>query len=243
MSSLFVRALEAVSGGLNSLAGEPWDTLRLMDTVKKSYELGSVTFTLMTPQFSRISDYSTDDPIVEKWISLLPDSHVSPSVLRENDVMRTTIETSGPMSLESSEKCGQDMHFSKTHLDSTVCPTLKPYSEIWKEAVTKSALLSRSQLASSDAGRPDDDSGFSLPTLTASNYGSNQGGAQGRTGKVRYSLQSMARRGELETFGHSAGQLMPAFSEYLMGFPIGATATKDLGTHRYQQWLLKHGTD
>jgi hypothetical protein len=38
-----------------------------------------------------------------------------------------------------------------------------------------------------------------LPTLTASAYGSNQGGAMGRVGKVRLSLQAMASKGILPT--------------------------------------------
>lgn len=42
-------------------------------------------------------------------------------------------------------------------------------------------------------------SGSLLPTPTAQTYGSNQGGGMGRTGKVRYSLETMARRGMLPT--------------------------------------------
>lgn len=38
-----------------------------------------------------------------------------------------------------------------------------------------------------------------LPTLTATEYGSNRGGAAGRVGPVRESLQTMARRGLLPT--------------------------------------------
>lgn len=38
-----------------------------------------------------------------------------------------------------------------------------------------------------------------LPTPTATSYGSNQGGAAGRVGKVRYSLSAMAQKGLLPT--------------------------------------------
>lgn len=41
--------------------------------------------------------------------------------------------------------------------------------------------------------------GSSLPTLTAQDYGSNQGGAAGRVGEVRESLSTMARRGTWPT--------------------------------------------
>jgi hypothetical protein len=82
-----------------------------------------------------------------------------------------------------------------------------------------------------------------LPTPSASSYGTNQGGAAGRVGKVRASLGTMARKGLLPTptikgnynrAGASAkagdglatvigGPLNPEFLEWLMGFPIGWT--------------------
>jgi DNA (cytosine-5)-methyltransferase 1 len=85
-----------------------------------------------------------------------------------------------------------------------------------------------------------------LPTPTAQSYGSNQGGAMGRCGPVRYSLQSMAKRGLWPTptvhGNHNrkglspdsgdglatavkasvdGGQLNPTWVEWLMGFPSG----------------------
>lgn len=93
-----------------------------------------------------------------------------------------------------------------------------------------------------------------LPTPTASSYGSNRGGAAGRTGKVRLSLQSMARTGLWPTpraqdgkHGRASdyelardvnkdllhvriarhgdrGPLNPMWVEWLMGFPLGWTA-------------------
>jgi hypothetical protein len=78
-----------------------------------------------------------------------------------------------------------------------------------------------------------------LPTPTACNYGSNQGGAAGRVGKVRYSLEQMARRGMLPTptasrrsglqsHGRNAvlGRMNPRFLEWMMTFPIGWTRRK-----------------
>ncbi len=84
-----------------------------------------------------------------------------------------------------------------------------------------------------------------LPTPTASSYGSNQGGANGRTGAVRLSLQAMAAKGLLATpteiasqlspsmakwpgcaawqMVHPTGPLLPSFVEFLMGFPDGWT--------------------
>jgi site-specific DNA-cytosine methylase len=87
-----------------------------------------------------------------------------------------------------------------------------------------------------------------FPTPSASSYGSNQGGAAGRVGQVRHSLESMARHGmwpsptrsdgtggpgrsERRTGGDNLrtavdGRLSPDWTEWLMGMPVGWT---DLG--------------
>ena len=83
-----------------------------------------------------------------------------------------------------------------------------------------------------------------LPTLTASEYGTCQGGSAGRDGqKTRPSLQTMARNGTLPTLTINGnynraglspksgdglqtkigGQLNPNWCEWFMGFPIGWT--------------------
>lgn len=86
-----------------------------------------------------------------------------------------------------------------------------------------------------------------LPTPTASSYGSNQGGAAGRVGKVRYSLEQMARRGLLPTptasrrsglqsHGRNAvlGRMNPRFLEWMMSFPIGWTRSGPLAMQSCQ---------
>lgn len=85
-----------------------------------------------------------------------------------------------------------------------------------------------------------------LPTPSASSYGTNQGGASGRTGPVRESLDTMARREHLTEWGNYAEavarwgcafdreapaptrvgpkgglQLEPRFVEWMMGLPEG----------------------
>jgi hypothetical protein len=37
------------------------------------------------------------------------------------------------------------------------------------------------------------------------------------------------------------GTLNPAFSEWLMGWPLGWTDLKPLGTGKFQQWQQQHG--
>jgi hypothetical protein len=92
-----------------------------------------------------------------------------------------------------------------------------------------------------------------LPTQSATSYGSNQGGAAGRVGPVRHSLESMARHNlwptpttrdwksgcaSQETRERNArplseevgGALNPTWVEWLMGFPLGWTDLKDWAT-------------
>ena len=68
-----------------------------------------------------------------------------------------------------------------------------------------------------------------LPTPTARLYGSNRGGAAGRTGKARPSLESMT------------GGPWISFREWMMGWPIGWTELRPLETVRFQQWRSWHG--
>jgi len=72
-----------------------------------------------------------------------------------------------------------------------------------------------------------------LPTITTHNYGYNQGGAEGRVGKKRYSLQTMARQ--------RGGHLSPSFVERMMNWPVGWTDLEPLAMDKYQQWYASHG--
>jgi len=82
--------------------------------------------------------------------------------------------------------------------------------------------------------RPTEDSALGLlPTPSAVNYGSNCGGAAGRQGKNRPSLQTMARKGlwptptanrwsGLQSHGCNLilGTLNPQWVAWLMGYPL-----------------------
>lgn len=97
------------------------------------------------------------------------------------------------------------------------------------------------------------DGGY-LPTPTATNYGSNQGGAQGRIGKIRPSLETMARKNLWPTpttrerdnnpsgrkrkspdlSARVGGPLNPQWVEWLMGYPQGWTELKDWAMQWYR---------
>jgi hypothetical protein len=70
----------------------------------------------------------------------------------------------------------------------------------------------RARLPTLMASHPEglrDREGYKLfPTLTATSYGTNRGGAAGRTGPVRQSLHGLA-----------GGSLNPRWCEWFMGFP------------------------
>jgi hypothetical protein len=78
-----------------------------------------------------------------------------------------------------------------------------------------------------------------LPTLTAQSYGTNQGGAAGRVGKVRPSLDTMARQGLLPTLtarDHKSDSCTPAFRAKRDGMTMGKTLPWTLGGLLNPQW-------
>lgn len=88
---------------------------------------------------------------------------------------------------------------------------------------------SRSMLKWAAHRRLKDLLGRMLPTPTAQLYGSNRGGAAGRVGKVRPSLDSMT------------GGPWISLREWMMGWPIGWTELRPLETDRFHVWLRWHG--
>jgi hypothetical protein len=108
-------------------------------------------------------------------------------------------------------------------------------------------------------------------TPTASSYGTNQGGAAGRVGKVRHNLEKSAvlagmlptpttrdwKSGAASEETHArnsrplnevahrqgvTGGIFIALREWMMGWPLGWSASEPLATGRFQQWLNSHGS-
>jgi len=73
-----------------------------------------------------------------------------------------------------------------------------------------------------------------LPTPTATAYGYNKGGAQGRVGPDRPSVDILAKGA-----GLGGGRL--ALREWMMGWVIGWTALEPLAMDRFRLWLRLHG--
>ena len=111
--------------------------------------------------------------------------------------------------------------------------------------------------------------GSCWPTLTAKQYGFNQGGQNGRRGKKRYSLWALWRIGKLPTlcarewrpaglkselnrnspsvwayWKATTGTNMPvSFCEWIWGVPIGATRLEPLVTQYRRSKKEKHSED
>ena len=154
---------------------------------------------------------------------------------------RANARASGGSTRASSKKSLRSTRSSRTSppVHGIGCPTCGETCTCWgTEPVPSRFLPSTSERPTSAR-----ECSFLLPTPSASSYGTNIGGAAGRVGKVRASLQTMARKGLLPTptikgnynrAGASArsgdgvatvigGPLNPRFLEWLMGFPDGWT--------------------
>lgn len=108
-----------------------------------------------------------------------------------------------------------------------------PSMQKWPAHRALGALMATPTASGSDARNTNRPSARAtramLPTPTATLYGSNQGGASGRTGPKRLSLESRT------------GGVFIALREWLMGWPIGWSASEPLATDRFRPWLRSHG--
>lgn len=188
---------------------------------------------------------------LDELISSAAASPASPSPSLETRKRTRTTATSG-------RKCAESLHsqdplgsLAKTLLASsrwrsTTC------SLTWKVSATPRGRLLFRLVPSM---HPTEGTAFGslLPTPSASSYGTNQGGAAGRVGKIRPSLETMARQGlwptpmarDYKGQGMSvarrltrnpdnlssavmatdgSGTLNPTWVEWLMGFPLEHTA-------------------
>jgi len=191
---------------LTSVAGSvalAWDSsgqeCERSDSVSEmnSVEQSSVSIGPASPASTTFTPLTQADWIgLDELISSVQASRVSPSAKQVSARAKTTTVTSG-------RKCARLLH-SRDPLGSLLKTLLvssrwhsTQCSLIWKTTATpRGRLLFR--LVASELSTSEIESGL-LPTLTAQNYGTNQGGAAGRIGKVRPSLETMARRGLLPT--------------------------------------------
>ena len=196
--------------------------------------------------FTRMPEPSMADRGVAEWISSLPVTRASHSVSPAKGSQKQTQGTSGPTLSGSSEKYSQPSLFSRTSKDTSSEASAPSSVTLTNWGSMRSGEFTR--LPKPDL--PTDATGSSYwPTPSASSYGSNQGGSAGRTGPIRYSLQSLAKQwpGPLaqattgqQSQSTSGRRLNPLFVEWLMGFPAGWTACEPLETLSAQRKQLWH---
>ena len=169
----------------------------------------------------------------------------------------------GPSSTESFAYFDRDMSSWRTSQVSLL-EGLDEFSETWPRAGT--TLSGTAYPLRPSAPRTSVTESSWLPTPTAQSYGSNQSPSSGAA--VRLSLESMARRNlwptpkaspsgpdyaranrarsggdDLATrvARETPGQLNPTWVEWLMGWPLGWTDLKPLGTDKFRSWRQQHG--
>ena len=122
--------------------------------------------------------------------SSLLDIHASPFQTPESAPERMIQDISGPTSENISRQCDLFDASSKTS-KGTSASDLEKLLKTWKNLVIKRRGEYLARVKS--VRRIRESESTSWPTPSATSYGSNQGGAAGRTGKVRHSLESMAK--------------------------------------------------
>lgn len=82
---------------------------------------------------------------------------------------------------------------------------------------------------------------FPRQTLVLTTNGSGFGYVHTPTCTANYAAPSMQKWPSCRSFVRAFGRPSPTNHEFLMGWPIGWTASEPLATDRFQQWLQQHG--
>ena len=233
MSWHYLQEGEEASWEGSSLAGAPDALLRLLPTHGESCSQDKEMASCQRSLSGMTSAPLTGDHGEDTSMSSAPGSHAHPSVSLESERLETQTRTCGLRPSASFAKYDQSTSCWRTYQASLLSPTgtFTPYSETWPRAgmTVDGIAYPRQPLAPIIKETA---SGL-LPTITAQTYGTNQGGAAGRVGKVRMSLQSMAAQ--------RGGRLSPSFVERMMNWPVGWTDLEPLAMDKYQQWYASHG--
>ena len=233
MSWHYLQEGEEASWEGSSLDGAPSALLRLLPTHGESCSQDKEMASCQRSLFGMTSEHLTGDHGEDTSMSSAPGSHAHPSVSPESEMLETQTRTCGLKPSASFAKYDPSTSCWRTYQASLLSPTgtCTPYSETWPRAgmTVDGIAYPRQPLVPIIREIA---SGL-LPTITAQTYGTNQGGAAGRVGKVRMSLQSMARQ--------HGGHLSPSFVERMMNWPVGWTDLEPLAMDKYRQWYASHG--
>lgn len=241
MSWHFLQEQEAASWAASSLDGAPSALLKLIPMHAANYSTGSVTGRCGSSLYGMTFRHSMD-ALGEVW-----------SMSSAVDSPARTSATAGtkPAWLESAAASGETWPESLAKYD--------PDSSLWKTSQrslfggweTFLATWPRSGLmldgmcweAPTSGGLNLENECGSWPTLKASDakqYSKNADYFRRRV-KVAPDLPVLVGLKTPPTAAGFYGRLNPDWTEWLMGWPIGWTASGPLATDKFQSWLQQHG--
>ena len=248
MNWLYLQALVAGCSGRSCFDGEPSARSSMTPTGKLSCSRGRKTAISILSRSGRTFAISTGGRGVESWMSSLRASRASRSPLPGDSGELTTSGICGPKPSGSFAKWDRGTRCWRTYQGLLGAATLERFSGTWPKrgSMRSGACWARTMLVPRTGGNG---SGL-LPTPSASGYDSNQGGSDAndprgysRNGKIRYSLQGMARRGMWPTPRVSMAN-GPSRAEIAAGNPKGRLETAVmLPTPTSRDWKSGTGAD
>lgn len=187
---------------------------------------------LTKPQSLGISEHSTMNSrqAIKVWLTLLQQaSLVNHSRSQASNSEQPTSGICGPRPSSAYAWYDRDTACWRTYQGCLLQDTLEEYSEtLPRQGMMRDGRLYRQRIVVHRTG----ESGCGLwrtPTADDANNATRQSGA----------FQSLTR--EVRKNAAVGGLLNPDWVEWLMGWPIGATALEPLAMARYRQWCNSHG--
>ena len=264
MSWHYLQGQEAASWAGDCLDGASDALLSLMPTPGESCSLGRPTDPFLGSRSGMTSGLSTASHGEAASTSSAAASHARTSAsLGEALDLQESGPASGGKCIESFAKWDPSLSSWKT-LQPSLTGASMPFSGRWP---TSGSMLSGDVCRRRPLEHHIEDKGSGwLPTPTAANYGTNK--SIWPNSKARPSLQTMARhnlwptptvKGDYNRKGaskasgdglatavkkmepHSGGPLNPTWVEWLMGWPIGSSASKHWATAKSRSARRKRG--
>jgi hypothetical protein len=249
----FLPELEAEFSGDCSADSEPCAPLKSTPSVGRCSSDAKWMDSFRDSLSGTTSELSMEGFGTEKSTSSPRDFHANHSALPAPESEKMIDEICGQKQLGLFPRSNQDLFCSKTCPGYVnTCPWL---SETCVDLVTEWNVLPLLPPPPWVRDILDGVSGY-LPTATASEYGTNQGGGSGRIEKIRPSIRrylatprasDSTRPGNVTESSKKhcdlrlGGPTNPEWIEWFMGFPIGWTALDPLATDKFRQWLDSHG--
>jgi len=254
--------VEEVSQASGSSNGIQSAMSKLINTAKRCSRLESKMDYLMMPPYGMMLEHSMVSAGVERWILSQPDSPASPGASPGSRKASQTTETSGLTPFALLEKSDRNSVSWRTF---QLClPGLTDISDRYSETWPKAGMMLdgvcyrqpkwERRISGRGSGywptpRANKPTGYSSPNFrptleqevfrwpTPTSRDHKDTGDAVVRGNV--GVNSLLGRAVEPT--KMKGSLDPGFVEYLMGFPIGWTDLKHLGTRKFRKWLGEHG--